>query len=438
MITHKPAKLLLTFAFLFTPLMHFAQKSTSSPYSIYGLGDMESKGFAVSSAMGDVKYGLIHPSFINVANPASYAVISRPVFEVGITSSFLTLTADTSKQSTNDAYLRNITFAFPVIKKRNRWGLSFGLVPYAKMGYSISAKETIMGADTIDVDYLYEGKGNISQFYIGNAFSIIKDSVQQLAVGFNASYLFGNLEKTRRIIPESAFGGYKIKDENNTSIGDIYFDFGAFYKRKFKNFNIVVGGYYALADSLRAKNTTSTVSYTGTTGFEDIKDTIFADIDTGKIFLPQTFGAGVSFTIKNKLTIAADYSAQYWADYLYFGQQQGLTSRDQFSFGLQYVPDKAAVTDFFKTIRYRAGFRYAHTRLNLNGVNLLEYGISFGVGVPLVKAHSAGTSFNIGMEYGQRGRDENGLILEQFVNLNIGFTFTPHKFDKWFKKRKID
>ena len=119
-------------------------------------------------------------------------------------------------------------------------------------------------------------------------------------------------------------------------------------------------------------------------------------------------------------------------------QNRGRASSQQCATGMQIQPGRQAVTKFVKTLMYRGGFRYATTRLLVQDKHLTEYGISFGLGIPLIKAQSHGSSINIGFETGKRGEDKEGIILERFVNLNFGFTFTPHKFDQWFYKRKID
>jgi len=68
--------------------------------------------------------------------------------------------------------------------------------------------------------------------------------------------------------------------------------------------------------------------------------------------------------------------------------------------------------------------------LVVNNTNVNEFGISFGVGMPMGKELS---TFNLGMELGKRGTINNGLVKENFFNFRIGLTLN----DKWFSKRKI-
>ena len=60
-----------------------------------------------------------------------------------------------------------------------------------------------------------------------------------------------------------------------------------------------------------------------------------------------------------------------------------------------------------------------------------DYGISFGVGLPLRNTKS---SFNFTFEGGRRGLMESEKLLENYVL--ISFSVTLHDF--WFVKRKFD
>ena len=71
------------------------------------------------------------------------------------------------------------------------------------------------------------------------------------------------------------------------------------------------------------------------------------------------------------------------------------------------------------------------TGLNLEGESIDEFGISFGIGLPAGRLF---TNANLGVEYGQRGTTNAGLIQEDFFNVMIGLSLN----DKWFIKRKFD
>ena len=73
---------------------------------------------------------------------------------------------------------------------------------------------------------------------------------------------------------------------------------------------------------------------------------------------------------------------------------------------------------------------YAH--LNINNVDIKRYAVTFGLGMPLPhdRASSAFYKVNFSAEIGKRGEPTNGLVQENYINLNLAFTLN----DKWFTR----
>jgi len=80
---------------------------------------------------------------------------------------------------------------------------------------------------------------------------------------------------------------------------------------------------------------------------------------------------------------------------------------------------------------YRAGVRFEGTGLNINDQAINEFGISFGVGLPMGNTFS---NANIGVEFGKRGTTSENLIQENFINFQLSFSFN----DRWFQKRRFN
>jgi hypothetical protein len=425
---------------LLTQLSTQAQNTTRSPYSSYGIGDLESSGYAFNASMGDAKYGIADPYQINISNPASYGLLKAPMFNVGINYNFLQINQGNNQQSGNIGYLKNISLAFPIAKW---WGMSFGIVPQSKMGYRFATTNTVAGFG--DVNYVYEGEGGINRAYFGNGFNFINDTVQTLSIGFNASYIFGNLDRQKRVEPQGIDGAFNTHHSELTKVSDFNFDIGLLYKRKFSNnLSASLGAFYSLGDS--ARTTTTEYAYTyNATGINDVvKDSIYNRLDTGNLYIPQTIGIGFTVQLNRKqdklnkqYLLAVDYSTTDWSTTTLLGKNLGLAKRDQISVGLQYIPDAKSYKNVQKMINYRVGFRYTNTYLVVDNQNIAEYGISFGIGMPLISA-GQGTMFNIGLEAGRRGTKDLNPIYEQFTNIHVGLSLTPSKFDRWFYQSKID
>lgn len=93
-----------------------------------------------------------------------------------------------------------------------------------------------------------------------------------------------------------------------------------------------------------------------------------------------------------------------------------------------YLPQYNSFSNYWKRITYRAGLKYEKTGIVLNNTSIDDFGISFGLTLP-VKSFS---NITFGAEYGQKGTTSQNLIKENYFNFKIGFTLN----DKWFQKTK--
>ena len=100
-------------------------------------------------------------------------------------------------------------------------------------------------------------------------------------------------------------------------------------------------------------------------------------------------------------------------------------------FGTEYIPDVEAIRGYHKLISYRVGGYYSNSYLMVNDYQLKDYGITFGVGLPV---KTLKTSINVAFTLGTRGTTEYNLVKENYGILT--FNVTLH--DLWFRKRRFD
>jgi len=472
---------------LFFVVLHFCSfgqsSNTSSPYSRYGVGDLIGKGFAQGFALGGTHIALQNDStqifFINNGNPASYGNLSLTTADLGLNYSLVKMQNKTTKNIAHNASLAYVALAFPVKKW---WGSSIGLIPFSTVGYAISSHTELPSAG--DIEFLYEGTGGINQAYFGNSIKPLygvpgaflkskrykrlaqenrkeeinrilkrKKRFQGLSLGMNASYLFGNLENSKRSIFQSNVTKLlNTRSITSTRISDVFLDYGLQYAfvidslngRDLKdNVKIMMGATFSAQTNVSAKVDTLTYSYYyGSGGEEVFKDTIRLSNDSkGKVTFPLSFGFGLGFRKGDKWLAVADFAMQNWSSFQTFNQSQNLKNSMRISGGIQYTPNaryssKSLIEGYYKRIQYRIGGRYAKTALELKNTQLNEFAITIGAGLP------TGRNFllqnfsmvNIGIELGQRGTTSNGLIQENFMKVSLGFTIN----DRWFVKPKID
>ncbi|MFH1297225.1 MAG: hypothetical protein ABIJ04_08140 [Bacteroidota bacterium] len=402
-----------------------AQIRIASPYSRFGIGDLADNNNAWNLSMGQTSYAIRSPYHINYGNPASYTAFDSLsfVFEGGFNADIVQLSSNLQTVTRNYASLGYVLFGIPVTKW---WRMSLGLVPYSDVGYNVVNLESYEGIG--QVARIYRGSGGINRFYWGNGFKLWKS----FSIGFNFSYLFGNMEREAVVLfPDSIYYS-NVKAKNNVTIDDIYFNYGIQYHGKLKNdllFN--AGAVVALESKMSAQ--TDYVAHTffiGGSGIEYPKDTLdVAEGYKGKIVIPLMAGGGIGLEKPEKWLFSIDYRWANWKKFTAFDLADSLVDSQQISAGAEFLPDINSYNNYFKRVRYRVGFIYNNTYLKLRGKQLNEFAVTVGFGLPL---RGVKTALNISAQAGIRGTTEADLIRETYLRFIIGFSI----YERWFIKRK--
>ena len=405
----------------------FAQIIISSPYSRYGIGDLQNNKYLRNISMGGISYGFRNPNGVNYINPASYTAFDTNsfVFETGVNSQFFQLKTTDFAQFSNYTSLAYLVFGFPVTKW---WGASMGLLPFSSVGYKISTYET--NPQFGEINYLYEGTGGLNQFYIGNAFRL-----KNLSIGFNAAYVFGNLGKQTTVSFPDSNNYLGLQLNNSTLVRDIFLTFGLQYQIKLsKDVTMCLGAVYNYKSKLNAEEDSLAYTFISAgSGNQNIKDTVVNSTHTkGKIVFPQSIGGGITIGKADRWLIGIDYQMQNWKDYSLFGEKDSLRNSWMISVGSEFTPKNTSVSGYFSRIHYRFGARYNQTYLQIRNSQIKEYAVSAGLGFPLKRIK---TTLNLGLEAGQRGTTENNLIKEQFFRIILSLSVNEKD---WFIKRKFD
>jgi hypothetical protein len=428
----KTIKYITLTSILFTSLTTFAQTTTSSPYSKFGLGDLTGSLLPQSKSMGGISMGLRKLgaySTLNVANPASYSSIALTTFDLGANANFRQLnTAESSENNLNIA-LSHIAFGIPLNK---RSALSFGLLPYSEIGYRYKNSSTIANTQ---VDYIYGGEGGLSKVYLGYGISIIPN----LSVGTNVSYLFGNLKQSRSTEFPQDVQALNSRQQTSNSISGLSLDYGVQYVIPMQKRSRMTIGYAGTATS-KLNSTNSTISSVYRKDFQSGNETLSLgapytlDDVSNKLSVPMTHTLGFAFEKINKLLLGADVSYSPWSTFQQGTVNPGLSDSYTISAGGQITPDVNAISNYFKLIDYRLGLKYNKSYINTNNNNINQYALTVGLGLPLPANRLAFYKINFSTEIGKRGTLDNGLVHENYVNFSLGFTVN----DKWFIKPKFD
>ena len=423
---------------------------TNSPYSLYGIGDPLAINNTMGLSMGDTKYALDRPFYLNTANPASYASLKAATFSVGAMLNRTRTFNATTSQDNDNGTLRYFGLGIPITKKI---GIALGAKPFTSFGYGIqvSSPDQSQGATYSR----YEGQGGMNIVHMGMGYEVFSDSAHKFTIGSNLNYYFGNKQQITLNNVEAIPGALNAAFIESSVTGDFAFDFGALYAVNIpemfgRNSNntskLTFGASYSLGTYLKTKfESFAGPYYYNNARLFVITDTLRYSQDTNSIYLPAKYGFGVNYEFFNRtsrslLILEADYEHYGWSDLKINGKPSNVVNSDQVSFGLQFVPNMDAKRAFFKTMRYRVGAKYKSTRIDLAGDPLKDISGSLGFGIPLVKSKSIyadASTFDFGVMVGNRGTVDNGLIREQYTNIYLGLSLSPSFWDRWFKKRKI-
>lgn len=422
-----------------------AQKNTDSPYSRYGIGNLNTATFNGNFGLGGAGIAwrpyqykpLVYDSlsrsnanlndrgsnFINAVNPASFSNISLTTFEFSAISRNTEYTSGDQSRVGSNTQFGHMSLALPLGEKV---GVAFGIKPYSFVGYDYIYSEVISNEL---VNYIYEGSGGVNEVYVGFGYEFLKN----FSVGVTGSYYFGQLIDDRRVVYENTGTGFMNSlDERLARVSSISYTVGVqYFKHLNDKYRVVAGAILSPAEELNAEQSRIVRNYTGLQGSEQFRDTaVFPNESKTKVANRAVLGIGLALENKNNWMLTADLRLNTWgsAD---FGSNVELSNGQSVHLGFDKYVNTAGFGSYFSKIGFRSGLRYNSSIVRVNNEDISEFGISFGLCLPLRKTFS---TLNIGAEVGQRGKQEAGLTQENFFNLQLGVTIN----DKWFIKRQYD
>ncbi|MES2629723.1 MAG: hypothetical protein V4616_12210 [Bacteroidota bacterium] len=420
-----------------------AQTTSISPYSRFGLGDINPSVGAAQFGLGGLGTGYADNTFINLSNPATPAFLSKMTFDAGIRHNNLYLSGNAGSEHVTTTYINHFAYAFKV---KDKYCLTAGLLPYSRFGYTINDTRTV---DTLQMDIRYTGTGGINRAFLGNSYKILnrKDSTQ-LSVGFNANFLFGTIGREVKSYLPYTSNYFNTRSQVYSTVHDVTFDIGtyfSFYPNREKPLKLNFGATYTFGTSLKTSQEVIKQTFITNALLNEFPvDTIDYFKDTkGSITIPQTISLGASMVYKDRWVVGVDYRTQTWSQ---FSQDlrgsfitNDLKNSSQVSVGVQFTPKtfSAAKTSLFKLMNYRIGYRYENTYIQVKGEQISGNAFTGGLGIPLRRSNSL-TRINIGYEMYTRGTTSNNLLKERYTNLVIGVSLSPNVLDRWFYKTKYD
>ena len=107
------------------------------------------------------------------------------------------------------------------------------------------------------------------------------------------------------------------------------------------------------------------------------------------------------------------------------------TVSQSFRAGFEIVPNRNDIRYYLRRCAYRAGVYYDQSYYRLDGNDVNAVGITLGVTLPVFKWYNG---ISLGVDLGQRGNKNNGMIRERYAMFVVGFNI----HDIWFRKHEYN
>jgi hypothetical protein len=446
-------KYILLIAIAVQPFLGFSQHNESSPYSAFGLGESQYKGTVEAMGMGGLNAIFWNTVQVNPMNPATYSYLNFTNFSVSGYGKYTTLSDSQGSEANTHSGINQLLIGIPM----GKFGGAIGFLSQYSTGYDVvnSVEQVYSELALPHLDNPYDGKvqhmynfigtGGVNRFFIGTSYSPFKG----FSLGANANYDFGNLNRNTRMYTPPVyhqgsttsdslfvvFDGsmYGTAQQQILRLSEWTFDFGVSYTGNFsEKIGFTVGAVYNLGKdvSLGYEDYMFTFKFNDN-GIEIPVDTLknvnqnidnIASIPSGAKF-------GFSVGEYSKWMLGVNYEYQDPSN-VFHGHNDYIVTQNRsqkMGFGGYLIPKYNSLMSYWERVTYRAGFNYHDLGLNINGTDIVDYSIHFGLGLPMKNGLSM---VNFAASYGIRGAKENGLIKEEYFKLIISVSLS----DKWFRK----
>ena len=340
---------------------------TSSPYSMFGIGELQNGLYGQNAGMGGVAYGMRNNVLMNIENPAGLTALDskRLLTELAI---FAKNESCTSEGSSNRAFTGSFSALILGGRVIPRWYTAVSLTPYSSVGYYFQSSQPIEGNPHESNIGAFTGSGGISKISWSNAYLLS----QYWSIGINVSYLFGNIvlsEQQNDVAVDKKMHARTLYTNGGVQYHyalnhDLSYTLGVVYGHRQKM--DVTNEKYIVNDKTQNKKKQR----------------------SQKQSLPQYFGIGGSLQYKK------------WT----------------YAFGICYFPNGYSSDGFWKQVSYKAGIDLSNSYMRINGSSGVSLRFNAGLGLPVFRGR-----INIGIFY-DRLRLKKEILNRDVIGATLSLT----------------
>ena len=175
-------------------------QNMNSPYSIYGVGDIDWKPYNRTSGMGGTGMAIRSSYYLVDNNPAAIAGLTRSFYTIdaaftGKTVNYSGTSINADNSNNKDFWIKRLALA---VKINKVWGSSIGFGQFSNVNYVLSGSKPVNGTTSSYYTY-YEGDGGLNEYYWTNAFQLGK----RLSIGVKSSIISGSINQTETVADAS-------------------------------------------------------------------------------------------------------------------------------------------------------------------------------------------------------------------------------------------
>lgn len=409
----------------------WAQDGSISPYSNFGIGELRPNATIENRSMASLATftDSIH---LNLQNPSAYGKLKVTTYALGLSNRAFRFKTETETQKISNTNLEYVSLGFPVHPKA---AVGFGLMPFSSVGYRLRSELTNEQNDTIR--NTFTGEGGLSRVYLSAGVEVMPD----LYVGASVRYNFGNLTYDRiQTVQDVQYG---TLDARESRVSGFDFNYAVTYSPLVRD-KYRVHSYLGIDTQINlvSENNERIGSFFVNTGqeieFIDV-DLESLGLDRTSLIIPTQLTLGLGLGEDKKWFAGVEYRSQDWSNFSNDFLRQdnvGYSKASSFRLGGYYIPNYDAINGIYNRVVYRGGLRFENTGLMVNGEELKEFGITFGLGIPIGGGSYTDlfSNLNIGLEFGSRGTTGSSLVKENYSGIAVGLSLN----DRWFIKRRIN
>jgi hypothetical protein len=317
-----------------------------------------------------------------------------------------------------------------------RFGFGFGLMPHSSVGYKLES----LDQDNL-IKYKYSGKGGLNKVLLGFAYQFS----ESFAVGLNFDYNFGNIQNNAvEFLYDDNMDplDYHSREANRSDLSGFNYNIGITFKPMLSDQVQIHSAFtYSPDYNLDSENyrTFSSIVINSNSNEEFPINEINVNLESRglkrtSLSMPSKISIGIGVGNLRKWFIGSEYTfvnTNVFKSDLITIENSSFEDGSTLSFGGYFIPEYSSFKNVLKRVVYRSGAYFEKTGLIINDQSIKEFGMTFGLGIPVGSMFS---NLNLALEIGKRGTTDANLVEEKFTNLKMSLSLN----DRWFIKRKYN